>query len=166
MESAVRVDDAVPPRRSDLDLTLECPLGNGCCRAPQSEMSMDPLFNGADTRSPSKMGSGCRGEVSDMFVSCSSDGHIPSINLNASPSETAGNSPTGTKSVLLPTTTQQKSAMSSSFSGARSLNSFHHFVSASKVFGSLTSYISITASAPRKNADDRLENRSWPAVSY
>ena len=127
---------------------------------------MDLLFHGADTRSPSRVGSDCRGEVGDIFTGCSSGGHIPSINWSTSLSITAENSPAGTKSVLLPTTTQQKSATSSSLRGARSLNSFHHFVSASRVFGSLTSYISITASAPRKNAEDRLENRSWPAVSY
>lgn len=159
MESVVRVDDAVPPRRSDLDLTLEWPLGNRCCRVLWSEMSMDPLFNGGGNKSPSDMGSGCQGEVSDTSTVCSA-GHIPSMNLSTSPSMTAGNSPTGTKSILLPTITQQKSATSSSLSGARSLNSFHHLVSASRVFRSLTSYINITASAPRKNADDRLENRS------
>lgn len=166
IESAVRVDDAVPPRRSDLDLRLECPLWNRCCRALWSEISMDPLFDGAGTESPSKLGGGSQNEARDPFTPWSSGGHISSISLSASPSITAGNSPTGTKSVLFPTTTQQKSATSSSLNGARSLNSFHHFVSASRVFGSFTSYMSITASAPRKNADERLENRSWPAVSY
>lgn len=121
---------------------------------------MDSLLNGAGTRSPSRGVGACQGETNEPLTPVSSGGQIPSINLSASPSITAGNSPAGTKSVLFPTTTQQKSAASSSLSGARSLNSFHHFVSASRVLGSLTSYINITASAPRKNADDRLENRS------
>ena len=31
--------------------------------------------------------------------------------------------------------------------------------------GEVTSKIKSAASAPRKNADERLEKRSWPAVS-
>lgn len=69
-------------------------------------------------------------------------------------------------SILLPTTTQQKRSTWSSGTGARSRNSCHHFRSASKVSGWFTSNINTTASAPRKKAEDRLENRSWPAVSY
>ena len=121
---------------------------------------MDPLRVGVGTRSSSWMCGDCQDETSDTFTTGSSSGHILSINLATSPSITSGNSPAGTKSILFPTMTQQNSATSSSLSGARSLNSCHHFVSASRVFGSLTSYINITASAPRKNADDRLENRS------
>ena len=166
MEIAVRDDDTVPLWRRDLDIDLDCPLGNGNCRVRLSEISMDPLFVGVDIGLSSRTRGGCQGGVGGTFVSGLSAGHIPSINLRASPSMTAGNSPAGTKSILLPTTTQQKSATSSSFNGARSLNSCHHFMSASRVFGSLTSYINITASAPRKNAEERLENRSWPAVSY
>lgn len=151
----------VPPRRNDFNFGPDCPLGNGCCRVLWSEMSMDPLRNGAGTRSSSRMCGDCQDGVSDAFTGAgSSSGHIPCMNLTASPSITAGNSPGGTKSILFPTTTQQKSATSSSLNGARSLNSCHHLASASRVLGSLTSYISITASAPRKNADDRLENRS------
>ena len=127
---------------------------------------MDPLRCGVGTGSPPKVSGDRQGETSDGLATGSTSGHIDSINLAASRSVTVENSPAGTKSILFPTTTQQKSAMSSSLRGARSLNSCHHFVSASRVLGSLTSYISITASAPRKNADDRLENRSWPAVSY
>lgn len=70
------------------------------------------------------------------------------------------------RSILFPTTTQQKLSTSSSLIGARCLNSSHHFVSACIVSGALTSNMSRTASAPRKNAEDRDEKRSWPAVSH
>ena len=71
----------------------------------------------------------------------------------------------GGMSILFPTNTQQNLLTSSSSTGARSRNSFHHFVSASSVCGWFTSNMSNTASAPRKNADERLENLSCPAVS-
>lgn len=70
------------------------------------------------------------------------------------------------RSILFPTTTQQKLSTSSSLTGARCLNSSHHFVSACIVSGTLTSNMRSTASAPRKNADEREEKRSWPAVSH
>ncbi|PSR83804.1 hypothetical protein PHLCEN_2v5618 [Hermanssonia centrifuga] len=69
-------------------------------------------------------------------------------------------------SILFPTITQQNLSTSSSGTGARFLNSFHHLVSASRVCGWFTSNISSTASAPLKKAEERLENRSWPAVSW
>ena len=166
MEIAVRDDDTVPLWRRDLDIDLDCPLGNGNCRVRLSEMSMDPLLVEVGVKSSSRTRGDSKDGMGEISTSSLSTGHIPSINLRASPSMTAGNSPAGTKSVLLPTMTQQKSATSSSFNGARSLNSCHHFVSVSRVLGSLTSYINITASAPRKNAEERLENLSWPAVSY
>ena len=88
------------------------------------------------------------------------------------------------KSILFPTTATQNASSSSSLTGALSLNSFHHFLSEVKEAGDETSYIRITAScesrsslvrlcklgaeltAPRKKAVERLENLSWPAVSY
>lgn len=69
------------------------------------------------------------------------------------------------RSILFPTTTQQKSSASSSGIGALALNASHHFVSAVSVSGRFTSNINNAASAPRKNAVDKLEKRSWPAVS-
>ena len=56
--------------------------------------------------------------------------------------------------------------MSSSATGARSQNSFHHFFNANMLSGVLTSNINKAASAPLKKAVERLENLSWPAVSY
>lgn len=68
-------------------------------------------------------------------------------------------------STLFPTTTQQKLSISPSATGAFSTNSAHHFFNTSIVSGALTSNINTAASAPRKKAFERLENRSCPAVS-
>ena len=83
----------------------------------------------------------------------------------ASVSETAPAPSARAMSILLPTTTQQNSSTASSGTGALSRKSAHHFVSAASVCGWFTSNIRITASAPRKKAEDSAEKRSWPAVS-
>lgn len=68
-------------------------------------------------------------------------------------------------SVLFPTTTTQKFASSPSWMGTLVRNSSHQRCSSCSELGLLTSKTRITASAPRKNAAERDENRSCPAVS-
>ena len=88
-------------------------------------------------------------------------GTSSSKNARASDLETRSRpSPFTMVSILFPTTTQQKSFMSSSATGARSQNSSHHFFSANMLSGMLTSNINKAASAPLKKAAERLENLS------
>lgn len=102
----------------------------------------------------------CGGDGDDNLLE--KGGTSSSMNSSASDSPTSLLSPV---SVLFPTTTQQYSCTSSSSTGALSRKSFHHFLRACMESGEVTSKIKSAASAPRKNADERLEKRSWPAVS-
>lgn len=116
--------------------------------------SSSPEMKSSTTISPSSRSTGSGSELGTSsctnFLASSAVTPIPGCN----------------RSILFPTTTQQKLSTSSSLIGARCLNSSHHFVSACIVSGALTSNMSRTASAPRKNAEEREEKRSWPAVSY
>lgn len=115
----------------------------------------------------------CGNEICGMMTCCcvgggddkfAKGGTSSSINSNASFLPTSLLTPLSL-SILFPTTTQQYSCTSPSSTGALSLKSFHHFLSACMDSGEVTSKINSAASAPRKNADERLEKRSWPAVS-
>lgn len=132
---------------------------SGPCSSSCSGMISSPSHKiGSITISPSTRSATC-GSGSDSergtsscknFIASSKVTPIPGCN----------------RSILFPTTTQQKLSTSSSLTGAWCLNSSHHFVSACIVSGALTSNMSRTASAPRKNAEEREEKRSWPAVSH
>ena len=160
----------VPPRKRVDRLCERDAEAEGlrrCRREETAPMSMESVRGGA---TPSNSSEGIWDEVLESWTggrSCSLDnvgGISSSIKRNVCSSDILVlGFPT---SVLLPTRITQNLSASSSGTGHRSLNSFHHLVSASSVWGWLTSNISITASEPRKKADERLEKRSCPAVSY
>lgn len=66
----------------------------------------------------------------------------------------------------MPTMKHGYSRISSSVRGTPLQKSVHHFFRVFKVSAWYTSKARTTASAPLKSAVDRLENLSWPAVSY
>ena len=117
-------------------------------------------------RSPSSdAGDIANGGGGSEFRALSNTGTISRMKFLTSSNETAWPRSPSTRSTLFPTTATQKPSTSSSSSGARSLNSAHHFPKSVSVRDWFTSNMSKTASAPRKNALESDENRSWPAVS-
>lgn len=67
---------------------------------------------------------------------------------------------------MFPTNIAQKSASVPSGTGHRIVNSFHQRRREMSESGWVASNTKIAASAPRKNAVERAEKRSCPAVSY
>lgn len=147
-----------------MEISIECVCVEGPVRCTVRSESLDAAvwYEGPAVASSGGM------EVKEEAVD--GGGISPSINCIACSTPTLGlllsDLPFGkVTSILFPTKTQQNLSTWSSGTGARSLKSFHHLMRASSDDGWLTSNIKRTASAPLKKADDRLENRSWPAVS-
>jgi hypothetical protein len=136
-------------------------------RDPLSCATTSPL-DLLETRSGPSVGNQSRSSsgVARLLEGDPDSGTSSSMKSNAAPSETAEPVELGARSVLLPTTTRQYSSISSSLRGLHAQNSDHQRLRACSVSGLLTSNMRMTASAPRKNAEERDEKRSCPAVSY